>query len=133
MVMTDPIADMLTRIRNAIQRRHPRVEVPASKMKIEIARILKDRGFIEDYTVQEVGRNKKVLELQLRYRGEDTPVIEGLERVSKPGLRIYVSKDEIPVVRGGTGIVILSTSRGILTGKEARRLGVGGEVLCKVW
>ncbi len=134
-MMTDPIADMLTRIRNAAMARHKQVIVPASKMKIEIARILKEEGFIERY---DVGQEKPqpMLRIILKYDNSvrpPRPVIQGLQRVSKPGRRIYVKRKEIPYVRSGLGIAILSTSKGVMTDREARRHNVGGEVICYVW
>ena len=134
-MMTDPIADMLTRIRNAAMARHRQVVVPASKMKIAIARILKEEGFIERY---DVGREKPqpMLRIILKYDHSvrpPRPVIQGLQRVSKPGRRIYVKRREIPYVRSGLGIAILSTSKGVMTDREARRQNVGGEVICYVW
>ncbi len=134
-MMTDPIADMLTRIRNAAMARHKQVLVPASKMKVEIARILKEEGFIERY---DVGQEKPqpMLRIILKYDNSvrpPRPVIQGLQRVSKPGRRIYVKRREIPYVRSGLGIAILSTSKGVMTDREARRQNVGGEVICYVW
>ncbi len=134
-MMTDPIADMLTRIRNAAMARHKQVLVPASKMKIEIARILKEEGFIERY---DVGQEKPqpMLRIILKYDNSvrpPRPVIQGLQRVSKPGRRIYVKRREIPYVRSGLGIAILSTSKGVMSDREARRQNVGGEVICYVW
>lgn len=131
MSVVDPIADMLTRIRNGARAGLSVVTMPHSRLKGEIARILKREGFIADFEVQEEGA-KKTLALRLRYRG-DRPVIRGLRRVSKPGLRRYVGADEVPRVVGGTGIAVLSTSQGILSDREARRAHVGGEVLCYVW
>lgn len=132
--LSDPLADMLTRIRNATERYHPEVSLPSSKMKEEIARILKEEGFIEDYEVRADGA-KRILTLKLKYKGKrgKEKVIRGLRRVSKPGRRVYVGADEIPHVLGGLGIAILSTSQGILTGHEARRRRIGGEVLCYIW
>jgi small subunit ribosomal protein S8 len=130
---SDPIADMLTRIRNALMVSTPVVEIPRSNLKVEIARILKEEGYIEDYIVDETFPPK--LSLKLKYFGahrKRRPVITGLERVSKPGRRVYVSKKEIPWVLSGMGIAILSTSQGIMTDQQARRKGVGGEVLCYV-
>lgn len=132
MVMTDPIADMLTRIRNATRQRHEKVYIPLSKMKLEIARILKERGFIVDYRVVGEGIRKSIC-VYLRYTKEEEPAIVGIQRVSKPGRRIYVGKDSIPRVMGGIGVAILSTSSGIMSDREARRKGVGGEILCYVW
>ena len=132
--LSDPIADMLTRIRNAQERYHPEVSLPSSKMKEAIARILKEEGYIEDYQVRADGA-KRILTLKLKYKGKrgKERVIRGLQRVSKPGRRVYVGADEIPSVLGGLGIAILSTSQGILTGQEARQRRIGGEVLCYVW
>ena len=131
MVMTDPIADMLTRIRNANQERHETVNVPGSKMKIKIAEILKAEGFIKDFTIEEDGV-KKTIVITLKYNGNER-VITGLKRISKPGLRIYAKVDEVPKVLNGLGIAILSTSKGIMADKEARQQQVGGEVLAYVW
>jgi small subunit ribosomal protein S8 len=129
--VTDPIADMLTRIRNGIQARHPRVEMPASKLKTEVARILKEEGYISNFKVGEEGK-KKVLKVFLRYGTDGGSVIGAIERISKPGRRVYVASNEIPKVLGGIGINILTTPRGVMTGKAARKSGVGGEVLCNV-
>jgi small subunit ribosomal protein S8 len=129
---TDPIADMLTRLRNSILARHEKVDVPNSKLKVEIARILKEEGYIQNYKVVE-GGPQGVLRLLLRRPADGTAVILGIERVSTPGRRIYVSKDHIPRVQGGLGINILSTSRGVMTGQQAIRVGVGGEILANVW
>ena len=131
MTVTDPIADMLTRIRNAVMVHHDTVLIPASKMKLSIARILKDEGFISDYTVLK-GKPQRMVKIFLKYIG-DQPAVVGLERVSKPGLRLYVGRGEIPRVYGGLGIAILSTSKGIMTGQEAWRQNLGGELLCYVW
>ena len=132
MTINDPIADMLTRIRNAIMARHDFVLVPASRMKLSIARILKEEGFIGDY---EVSRNKthREIKIYLKYVGKNEPVISGLERVSKLGLRVYAGKKEIPRVYGGIGIAIFSTSKGMMTGQQAWNQGIGGELLCYVW
>ncbi len=131
MVMTDPIADMLTRIRNANQQRHETVSMPASKMKTDIAEILLNEGFIKDYKVEgEVA--SKTLTITLKYKGNDR-VISGLKRVSKPGLRTYAKVNDIPKVLNGLGIVILSTSQGVMTDKEARAKNIGGEVLAYIW
>jgi small subunit ribosomal protein S8 len=132
MSMTDPIADMLTRIRNAISRKYESVRIPCSKQKIEIARILKEEGFIRSYAIAEDG-NHKVLVVDLKYSGRNQSVIQGLRRTSRPGLRLYAGKDAIPRVQGGLGLAILSTSQGVLTGRESRRRQIGGEVLCYVW
>jgi len=130
--MTDPIADMLTRIRNAIMARHDFVLVPTSRMKLSIAKILKQEGFINDY---EVLRDKphRVIKVYLKYGDKKQPVLSGLERASKPGLRVYVGKKEIPRVYGGLGITILSTPKGVMTGQQAWRQQIGGELLCYVW
>ena len=131
MVMTDPIADMLTRIRNANSERHETVSIPGSKMKIRIAEILKDEGFITDFKVEEDGV-KKTIVVTLKYHGNER-VITGLKRISKPGLRIYAKVDDVPRVLNGLGIAIISTSKGVMTDKEARAKKVGGEVLAYVW
>jgi small subunit ribosomal protein S8 len=132
MTMTDPIADLLTRIRNANLARHEMTEIPASKVKIAIAKILKEEGYIKYFkTVR--NRKQGVLKVFLRYGPGQERVITGIDRISRPGLRRYVAKDEIPVVLGGMGVSILTTSKGIMTGQEARRQGVGGEVICRVW
>ena len=132
MSMTDPIADMLTRVRNALMAGHTKVSMPSSKLKREIAKILLEQGYIADFDYEEDTR-QGVLNVQLKYGPDGERVITGLERVSKPGLRVYVGRDEIPDVLGGMGITILSTSKGVLEGRAARHLGVGGEWLCKVW
>ena len=132
MTISDPIADMLTRIRNAIMARHDFVPVPASRMKLSIAKILKEEGFINDYEVLR-GKPHRVIKIHLKYDGNNQPVLSGLERVSKPGLRVYAQKKEIPRVYGGLGIAILSTPKGVMTGKKAWRQGIGGELLCYVW
>jgi len=129
--VTDPIADMLTRIRNGIMVRHDSVVVPASKMKLGIAKILKDEGFISDFEIVK-GKPHREIKVQLRYI-DNKPAISGLKRMSKPGLRLYVQKKEIPRVYGGLGIAILSTSQGLKTGQQAWRQGSGGELLCYVW
>lgn len=137
MSVNDPIADMLTRIRNAIMAGHPTVALPSSKLKVAIAKILQEEGYISNYEVVE-GKSgaQKVLRIQLKYVGERRnrrPVISGLERISRPGRRVYTGKGEIPWVLSGIGVAILSTPKGVMTGKRARQLGVGGEVICKVW
>ncbi|MBQ2980526.1 MAG: 30S ribosomal protein S8 [Lachnospiraceae bacterium] len=133
MAMTDPIADMLTRIRNANTAKHDTVDVPASKMKLRIAEILLNEGFIKSYDVVEDG-NFKTIKITLKYGKDKTEkIITGLKRISKPGLRVYAGKDELPRVLGGLGIAIISTNKGIVTDKEARKLQVGGEVLAFVW
>jgi small subunit ribosomal protein S8 len=134
MSVTDPIADMLTRIRNAVAARHDAVSMPASKTKVSIAGVLKNEGFIRDFAiVNDEGRPQADLKVQLGYSEQRQPVLNGIQRVSKPGLRVYVQRREIPRVYGGLGIAILSTPKGIMTGQEARRQQVGGEVLCYVW
>jgi small subunit ribosomal protein S8 len=130
-VISDPIADMLTRIRNGIGARQQRVEMPSSKMRVEIARILKQEGYISNYKLGEEGK-KKVLRVFLRYGPDGNSIISSLERVSRPGRRVYVGAREIPRVLGGLGINILTTPRGLMTGKAARKSRVGGEVLCNV-
>jgi small subunit ribosomal protein S8 len=130
-MMTDPVADMLTRIRNANRNQFKTVSMPTSKLKVRIAEILKEEGYINDFQIQGEGV-KAQLELQMKYVDEQC-VITGIQRVSKPGLRRYVGKDAIPRVLGGLGVAILSTSKGVITGKEARRLSVGGELVCQVW
>ena len=132
MTVSDPIADMLTRIRNAIMARHDSVPVPASKMKLAIARILKAEGFIIDYEVVK-GKTQRVIKIHLRYEESNRPTISGLERVSKPGLRVYTGRGDIPRVYGGLGIAIVSTPKGVLTGQQAWRQGIGGELLCYIW
>ena len=131
MNISDPIADMLTRIRNASRARHTDVSVPASKTKLAIAQILKAEGFIEDFSESQAGP-RKTIDIKLKYVGK-VPVVSGLKRISKPGLRVYASKTEIPRVLGGLGSTILSTSQGVMTDKEARQAGLGGEVLAQVW
>lgn len=135
MTVTDPIADMLTRVRNALMVGQAMVAIPSSKIKVEIARILKEEGYVEDYYVTD-DKPQPVLRIRLKYTGgrrNRRPVIAGVERVSKPGRRIYTRKTDIPWVLSGMGIAILSTPKGVITGQQARRLGVGGEVLCYVW
>jgi small subunit ribosomal protein S8 len=129
---SDPIADMLTRIRNASAARHRELTLPSSRVKREIARILVEEGFVESFSTQP-GDVQEILSLQLKYVEGRTPVVSGLKRISKPGLRVYARKTEIPRVLGGLGLAILSTSHGIMTGSEARKLNLGGEVLCYVW
>ena len=137
MTVIDPIADMLTRIRNAVSAGHTLVAMPSSKLKMEIAKIMKDEGFLEGFDVAESEQSpQKVLRLKIKYVGERRerrPVISGIERVSKPGRRIYTKKQDIPWVLSGIGVAILSTPKGVMTGARARQLGVGGEILCKVW
>jgi small subunit ribosomal protein S8 len=132
MDMTDPIADMLTRIRNAVRARHPRVDIPFSGMKLEIARILKAEGYIADVSVVERGAFRD-LRVALRYDGEGNSLIAGLALVSKPGRRVYTGYREIPPVMGGLGLAIVSTPRGLMSGRDAKRARVGGEVVCGVW
>ena len=137
--MTDPIADMLTRIRNAVTARHARVEMPASKLKAEIARILQDEGYIAGFKMVETpaSRTSKAARQQMRmflkYGPGGEKAISGLERVSRPGRRVYASRDDVPAVLGGLGVTILTTSRGVMTGQAAKKAGVGGEILCNVW
>jgi small subunit ribosomal protein S8 len=132
MNVSDPIADMLTRIRNASAARHAELTLPSSKVKREIARILVEEGFIEDFSASQNGV-QEMLTLRLKYVEGRTPVVSGLKRISKPGLRVYARKTEIPRVLGGLGLAILSTSHGIMTGTQARKMNLGGEVLCYVW
>ncbi len=133
MSMTDPIADMLTRIRNALMAGHEHVTIPSSKMKREIARILKEEGFIRDFRHEDEPGKQGHLHIELKYGPRGERVIHGLERVSKPGRRVYIGRREIPRILGGMGISILSTSKGVLDGRTARREGVGGEWLCNIW
>ena len=129
---SDPIADMLTRVRNALTARHPKVDVPASKVKAEIARILKEEGYIANFkTAEEDG--KQVLRVYLKYGANNEAAIRDLSRISRPGCRVYVNRDSIKRVQGGLGISIMTTPRGVMTGRQARREGVGGEILCEVW
>lgn len=132
MTTSDPIADMLTRIRNAIMVQHASVLIPVSRMKLSIARILREEGFISNYEVLK-GKPHRVIKIGLKYSEDNQPILSGLERVSKPGLRVYVGRKEIPRVRGGLGVAIVSTSRGVTTGQQAWRQGIGGELLCYVW
>jgi small subunit ribosomal protein S8 len=132
--MTDPIADMITRIRNAVHARHQRVDVPASRFKAEVARILEAEGYIAGVKhVPATESTPEVLRLHLKYGPRGENVISGLSRVSRPGRRTYVSRDQVPTVMGGLGTSILTTSRGVMTGREAAKAGVGGEVLCTIW
>ena len=133
MSMTDPIADLLTRIRNGIQAKHDRVELPSSKLKVEIARILKSEGFISNFKLVDENKTQGVLRIYLKYSEDGEPVIHGIERISRPGRRVYRNKQEIPRVLGGLGLAIVSTSKGVLAGHDAVKNGVGGEVLCQVW
>ena len=131
--MTDPIADMLTRIRNANTAKHDTVDVPLSKMKLSIAKILLDEGYIKSYELVDNG-NFKDIHITLKYgKDKNEKIISGLQRISKPGLRVYANKEELPKVLGGLGVEIIYTNKGVVTDKEARKLGVGGEVLCFVW
>ena len=132
MVMTDPIADFLTRIRNANSVHHEKVEIPASRMKKTLAQILKDEGMIKDFEYIEDG-TVGLLRVHLKYGPNKQKVITGLKRISRPGLRVYAKKDEVPKILGGLGIAIISTSQGVITDKQARKRGLGGEVLCYVW
>lgn len=131
--MTDPIADMLTRIRNANTAKHDTVDVPSSKMKLAIAKILLDEGYIKSYELVENGKFNDI-RITLKYgASKNEKIISGLQRISKPGLRVYANKEELPKVLGGLGVAIISTNKGVITDKEARKLGVGGEVLCFIW
>ena len=132
MATSDPIADMLTRIRNAQLARHPKVDVPASKLKMDIARILKEEGFITNYKVAEDGA-KRSIRIYLKYTPGSVPLISRIERVSRPGCRVYVGQTDIPRVLGGMGINILTTPRGVMTGRDAHKEHLGGEILCRVW
>lgn len=131
-MITDPIADMLTRIRNASNVKHKSVEIPASNTKKRLAEILLNEGFIKSYNVTEDNK-QGIVKIELKYGADNKKVITGLKRISKPGLRVYAKSNEIPRVLGGLGIAIISTSQGIMTDKEARKLGIGGEVVCYVW
>lgn len=132
MNVTDPVADMLTRIRNGVAAKHDYADMPASKLKVAIARVLKEEGFVRDYELTEDGPRRN-LRVHLNYTGKKEPVLSGLQRVSKPGLRVYVQKRQIPRVYGGLGIAILSTPQGVMTGQHAWQRRVGGEILCYVW
>jgi len=132
MTMIDPIADMLTRIRNATMVRHDRTDIPASRMKLEIAKLLKQEGFIRTFKVLEEGP-QGVLRVYLKYSQDGEPVIHGMQRVSRPGLRVYRGVGELPKVRNGLGVAVISTNAGVVTDEQARRLRVGGEVLCEIW
>lgn len=132
-MLTDPIADMLTRIRNGGRARKLRVTMPSSRLKHEVARVLKQGGYINDFTVDTEDAKKPQLSVEIRYTQDATPIIDGIERVSRPSLRVYVGATEIPKIRNGLGMAIMSTPRGIVSGEEARDAGVGGEVLAKVW
>jgi small subunit ribosomal protein S8 len=132
MTSSDPIADMLTRVRNALQAKHQKVDVPASKLKMEIARILKEEGYIMNFKLAEDGTQRSI-RLYLKYTVTNEPAIACIERVSRPGCRVYVGSGDIPRVLGGLGVNILTTPRGVMTGRDARKNGVGGELLCQVW
>ena len=132
MIVTDPIADMLTRVRNAMAVRHRYALVPVSKLKLELARVLVEEGFVESFDVTK-DRPQAMIRLWLKYTDEKEPVVMGLRRVSKPGQRIYAQKQDVPWVMSGLGVAVLSTSKGVMTDRQARRLGVGGEVLCFIW
>ena len=131
-MINDPIADMLTRVRNALSARHPKVDVPASKLKIEIARILKEEGYILNYKIVD-DNNHKAIRVYLKYTAANQPVISHMTRVSRPGCRVYVGSKEIPKVLGGLGINIVTTPKGVMTGKTAHKEGVGGELLCEIY
>ena len=139
--MTDPIADMLTRLRNAVIAKHPRVDVPASKLKVEIARILEDEGYIQSFKIvdekspeaEKAAAKRQMIRIALKYGPHGEKVITGLERISRPGRRVYFRSTNVPPVLGGLGTSILTTSRGVMTGRAAMRAGVGGEVLCNIW
>jgi small subunit ribosomal protein S8 len=131
-MMTDPIADMLTRIRNASKAKHEKVDIPSSKLKIEIAKILKDEGFVKNVKLVK-DRRQGLIRVYLKYSDDEIPVIQGLKRISKPGRRVYAGNDNIPKVLAGLGTAILSTPKGIQTGKQAKKDNVGGEVICHVW
>ena len=132
MNLTDPVADFLTRVRNAIRSRQQKVDVPASKLKLEIARILKEEGYIANFKATEE-EGKRVLRVYLKYGNNNDPAISNVQRVSRPGCRVYVGRNEIPRILGGLGINILTTPRGVMTGRDARKQGVGGEILCEIW
>ena len=131
-MQTDPIADFLTRLRNAAAAKHQRVDVPVSKLKTEIARILKEEGYITNFKVADEGA-KKTIKIYLKYANNNSPVISAIERVSRPGCRVYVGQTQIPRVLGGMGINILTTPRGVMTGRDAHKERLGGEILCRVW
>ncbi len=131
-MISDPIADMLTRVRNALKARFQKVDVPASKLKTEVARILKDEGYILNYKIVDDG-NHKAIRVYLKYTAANQPVISHIERISRPGCRVYVGSTDIPKVLGGLGVNILTTPKGVMTGKSARKEGVGGELLCQIW
>lgn len=130
--MTDPIADMLTRIRNAVQARHAKVDMPSSKLKVEIARILKEEGYIQAFKTSEI-EGRSTLSLMLKYGPNGEKVISKIERISRPGCRVFAGRDEIPRILGGLGVSILTTSHGVMTGRDARKRGFGGEILCSIY
>ena len=132
MSFTDPVADFLTRIRNGIKARHQKVDAPASKLKLEIARVLKEEGYIANFKATEED-GKKVVRVYIKYNADNVPAITSISRISRPGCRVYVSRNEIPRVLGGLGITILTTPKGVCSGKQARKQGVGGEVICEVY
>lgn len=132
MSLSDPVADYLARLRNAISAKHDKVDIPASRIKLEITRILKEEGFIQNFKMQEEEKKQGTIRILLKY-SNGAPVISGLKQVSKPGRRVYSPKEKIPKVIGGLGISIVSTSRGIMTGEQSHKTGVGGEILCEVW
>jgi small subunit ribosomal protein S8 len=132
MSLTDPVADFLARIRNAIQARHQKLDIPASRLKLEIARILKEEGYVANFKATEE-EGQKVLRIYLKYGPDNNAAISNLQRISRPGCRVYVGRSEIPRVLGGLGINILTTPKGVMTGREARKQGLGGEILCEVW
>jgi len=132
MTPSDPIADMLTRVRNALTARHQKVDVPSSKMKMELARILKDEGYILNYKMAEDG-NQRTIRIYLKYTPQNLPAISKIQRVSRPGCRVYVGSRDIPRVLGGLGVNILTTPRGLMTGRDARKENVGGELICQIW
>ncbi len=131
-MITDPIADMLTRIRNSVMIRAEKVDIPASKMKLEIAKIMKEEGFIRAYKILK-DKKQGVLRVTLKYAADNEPVISGIKKISKPGRRVYVGHDSVPVVMGGVGISVLTTSRGLMSDRTCRRENIGGEVLCYIW
>ncbi len=132
MSMSDPISDLLTRVRNGLAARHEKIDLPSSRFKVELARILKDEGYIKNFKVLD-DRGAGLLRLYLKYDENGHPVIHGVSRVSKPGRRLYRGKDQLPEVLGGLGVAIVSTSQGLLTGKDAKKRGIGGEIVCSVW
>jgi len=132
MSQSDPIADMLSIIRNGLERKKENVNVPASNMKIEIVKILRDEGYIRDYEIEE-DRKQGIIKINLKYRDKNQPAVNGLQRISKPGRRVYCDKDNIPKVLDGIGVAVISTSKGIITDRKAEEFGVGGEVICYIW